>query len=184
MQTPVQVSARGAELAPEQEQYLQQSVDRLEKFFPRIVACRVAVEVPNRYAVSGEPVTWAVRLGVTVPGGDVTVNREAEPSFRQAVDAVFDAARRQLQDYGRTIRGDVKRRAEQRTGTVTRLLAYEGYGFITTEDGEEIYFHRNAVADEAFDRLTEGSEVRFVEVEGAEGPQASTVVIHRLAPEG
>ena len=48
-------------------------------------------------------------------------------------------------------------------------------GFIETADGREIYFHRNAVLDGAYRRLRGGSEVRFVEVEGAKGAQASTV---------
>ena len=37
------------------------------------------------------------------------------------------------------------------------------YGFIATSDGREIYFHRNSVIDDAFDRLSVGSEVRFAE---------------------
>ena len=42
-------------------------------------------------------------------------------------------------------------------------------------DGREIYFHRKAVLNDAFDRLEVGAEVRFVEEEGEKGPQASTV---------
>ena len=42
--------------------------------------------------------------------------------------------------------------------------------------GEEIYFHRNAVLEPpGFDRLEVGSRVRFAEQQGFEGPQASTV---------
>ena len=48
-------------------------------------------------------------------------------------------------------------------------------GFIEAADGGEIYFHRNAVLDGAFDRLVVGSEVVFVEEEGDKGAQASTV---------
>ena len=43
------------------------------------------------------------------------------------------------------------------------------------EVSEEIYFHRNAVLDGAFDRLSIVSEVAFVEEEGEKGPQASTI---------
>jgi cold shock CspA family protein len=70
----------------------------------------------------------------------------------------------------------VKLRAGELNGRVSRLLAYEGYGFITAEDGSEIYFHKNSVPDGGFDRLTVGTEVRYVETEGEQGPQASTVV--------
>jgi cold shock CspA family protein len=52
------------------------------------------------------------------------------------------------------------------------------------EQAAQIYFHRNAVLDAAFDRLKVGSEVAFAEEEGVKGPQASTVRVvggHRRA---
>jgi cold shock CspA family protein len=51
----------------------------------------------------------------------------------------------------------------------------EGYGFLETVDGYEIYFHRNSVLDHAFDELSIGSQVSFVAEKGEKGPQASTV---------
>ncbi len=60
-------------------------------------------------------------------------------------------------------------------GHVAKFVAGEGYGFIETADGREVYFHRNSVLDDAFEHLTVGSEVRFVEEMGEKGPQASTV---------
>jgi cold shock CspA family protein len=71
---------------------------------------------------------------------------------------------------------------------VTRLYPEEGYGFLTTPGGREIYFHRASVLNGGFDRLTIGSEVRFTEEPGEEGPQASSVQIvghwghHEIAP--
>ena len=58
---------------------------------------------------------------------------------------------------------------------MARFLAGEDCGFIETPDGREIYFHRNSVLDGDFDRLTVGSEVRFVEEPGEKGAQATTV---------
>jgi cold shock CspA family protein len=60
-------------------------------------------------------------------------------------------------------------------GHVAKFVAGEGYGFIETADGREVYFHCNSVLDDAFEHLTVGSEVRFVEEMGEKGPQASTV---------
>jgi cold shock CspA family protein len=48
---------------------------------------------------------------------------------------------------------------------------------IMTPEGREIYFHRNSVIDGDFDSLEIGSEVRFNEEAGDEGPQASTVYL-------
>ena len=64
-------------------------------------------------------------------------------------------------------------------GRVSKLFARDGYGIIETPDGREIYFHRNSVADDAFDRIEIGQEVRYVAAEGEseKGPQATTVHI-------
>lgn len=85
------------------------------------------------------------------------------------------SAARQLEDYVRRQRGDVKSHARTPHGKVSKLLPSEDYGFLTTPDGREIYFHRNSVLNEAFDKLEIGTEVSFAEEEGNRGPQASTV---------
>jgi cold shock CspA family protein/ribosome-associated translation inhibitor RaiA len=176
METQVHVSAKGVELAPDQEALIREAVAGLERFFTRLVACRVVVTVPHRRP-RHEAVSWTVRLSLVVPGGELAITRQAKPSFREALEDAFDAARRRLQDYARELRGDVKPHTGELQGRVTRLYGYEGYGFITGEDGGEMYFHKNSVLDGGFDRLTIGAEVRYIEAEGEQGPQASTVVL-------
>ena len=85
----------------------------------------------------------------------------------------FDIARRRLQDHGRRRRGDVKTHQERPHGRVVRIGPEEGW--LATPDGHEVYFHANAVLDDAFSRLDVGSVVTFVEEQGEKGPQASTV---------
>ena len=60
-----------------------------------------------------------------------------------------------------------------------RRFPDETYGFIEAEDGHDVYFQKSSVLDNAFDRLTVGNEVSFVEEEGEKGPQASTVRLVR-----
>ncbi|HYZ41548.1 MAG TPA: cold shock domain-containing protein [Stellaceae bacterium] len=72
-------------------------------------------------------------------------------------------------------------------GRIARLVPEKDCGFIVTVDGQELYFHRNSVANGGFDKLAVGDEVRFVaqHSESPEGPQASTVVPldkHHLPP--
>lgn len=86
-----------------------------------------------------------------------------------------DAAKRQLEDYGRRQRGDIKAHAPVMRGKVVSLIAEEGYGFIETPDGEELYFHRDNLAESNFDKLEAGAEVKFLEDIGSEGSQAKRV---------
>ncbi len=50
-----------------------------------------------------------------------------------------------------------------------KFPAGEDCGFVETAEGREIFFHRNRVRDDAFDRLVVGAEVRFVEKTGEKG---------------
>ncbi|MBN9310391.1 cold shock domain-containing protein, partial [Devosia sp.] len=92
-----------------------------------------------------------------------------------AVSKAFAAAQRQIEDAMREMRGDIKEHVAPDHGRVARFVAGEDYGFIETSDGRELYFHRNAVLNNAFNSLAVGDEVRFVESEGEKGPQASSV---------
>jgi cold shock CspA family protein len=84
---------------------------------------------------------------------------------------------RKLEDFVRRRRADTKVHDVPLHGRIARLYAYEGYGFIDTAEGIEVYFHRNAVVGGNFDELEVGTEVRFAmpPAEGDKGPQASTV---------
>jgi cold shock CspA family protein len=62
-------------------------------------------------------------------------------------------------------------------GVVVRLFRDEGFGFIKSMEGREIYFHRNSLVENDFDRLEIGTGVRWDEEEGEEGPQATSVRI-------
>lgn len=47
------------------------------------------------------------------------------------------------------------------TGTIKKLVSARGFGFITTEDGSEIFFHRSQVTGDRFDSLREGDKVTY-----------------------
>ncbi|AIZ36328.1 MULTISPECIES: cold shock domain-containing protein [Parvimonas] len=62
-------------------------------------------------------------------------------------------------------------------GTVKWFNAAKGFGFISTEDGEDVFVHYSALEETGeFRTLDEGQAVEFEIVEGAKGPQASGVV--------
>ena len=60
-------------------------------------------------------------------------------------------------------------------GTVKWFNAEKGYGFITGEDGKDVFVHFSAIQGEGFKSLDEGQAVEFDVVEGAKGPQATNV---------
>jgi cold shock CspA family protein len=73
-----------------------------------------------------------------------------------------------------SIAGAVKAHEVAAHGEVVELSKPDGYGFIQAGENR-IYFNRASVLDDAFDKLTIGTPVAFVEEQGDKGPQASTV---------
>jgi len=62
------------------------------------------------------------------------------------------------------------------TGTVKWFNAEKGYGFITTENGEDLFAHFSQIQKDGFKSLEEGEAVSFDVVEGQKGPQAANIV--------
>lgn len=52
----------------------------------------------------------------------------------------------------------------------------KGYGFIHTDEGEDVFVHYSAIQGDGFKTLNEGQEVEFEISEGPKGPQAANVV--------
>jgi ribosomal subunit interface protein len=175
MELPLQVTLRDISPSEAVEGYIRERALKLDEFYNKIMSCRVVVEAPVRHHRKGGP--FKVRIDMTVPGDELVVNRQADEDIYVAIREAFDAARRRLEDYARRQRGSVKVHEAPPQGRVGKLFPEEGYGFIETPDGSEIYFHRNSVLGPGFDRLELGTEVRFVQEEGERGPQASTVTI-------
>lgn len=62
------------------------------------------------------------------------------------------------------------------TGKVKWFNAEKGYGFITTEDGTDVFVHFSAIQSDGFKTLDEGQAVSFDITQSDRGPQASNVV--------
>ena len=61
-------------------------------------------------------------------------------------------------------------------GTVKWFNAKKGFGFISDENGNDVFVHFSALQMDGFKVLDEGEEVEFDAVNGEKGPQASNVV--------
>jgi len=112
----------------------------------------------------------------TVPGSELVVNRDMHEDVYVALRDAFDAAKRQMEDYGRRQRGDIKTHEGALHGHVARISP-DGFGFIETADGQEYYFNRDNVAHPNFDKLEVGNQVQFIEEAAAEGLQAKRISV-------
>ena len=64
-------------------------------------------------------------------------------------------------------------------GKIKRLIRLRGFGFITRENGEEVFFHRSALQGEDFDALEEGTSVEFNLTRGPKGLRAVNVRVEK-----
>jgi len=190
MQAPLQITFRHMDSSEAVAARIRERAGELERFSDRIISCRVVVECRHPRRRQGN--LFRIRVDLKIPGREIAVGRDpaahhSHEDVYVAIRDAFDAARRALEDHVRERRGEVKLHAVPEHGRIARLLPERDGGFILTSDGNEIYFHRNSVANSGFDKLAVGDEVRFVaqHSESAAGPQASTVIPlgkHHLPP--
>ncbi len=196
MQSPLQITFRNITPSATIEEWVRSEANKLDSLYNRVMGCRVAIEVPHRHHRKGSP--YHIRIDLTVPGEEIVVKREPSLSHRArqlgeteikkhlevktphknlrvAINDAFRAAGRRLQDYARRQRGDVKSHPSLQVARVGKILQDQGYGFLTSDDGRGIYFHKNSVLNGAFSHLKVGTRVSFVEELGEKGAQASTV---------
>lgn len=182
MQYPLQISFHKMEPTPALRSAIEKHAEKLDRFTSTIISCHVVIEPAEKHHHQGN--RFAVRIRLTVPGHEFESghtpkgNRSHQDAYVAIRDA-FDAMRRQIEDFERKRRGDVKTHEEPSHGRVAQIHPAADYGIIRTLDGREIHFHRNSVIDFDFDAINTGMEVRFIEQSGEEGPWASTVhVVH------
>ena len=61
-------------------------------------------------------------------------------------------------------------------GTVKWFNEQKGFGFITQENGQDVFVHYSSIQNDGFKTLAEGQQVEFDIVEGDKGPKAANVV--------
>ncbi len=185
MQIEPEIALRHVELDEAAEELIREGISDLDKAYDRLTSCHLMVEIPERRHRTGN--LYHVRIDLRMPGHEIVIRRapaehHSHEDLSQALGEAFDQANRELVEFARQQRGDLKAHEVRPHGRVVRLLP--DYGFIETADGLEVYFHRNGVVRGDFDHL-EGSEVRLVVEQGDKGPQASTVhVVGKHHPQG
>ncbi|MFN0318489.1 MAG: HPF/RaiA family ribosome-associated protein [Burkholderiales bacterium] len=173
MKIPLQIVFKDIPRSDAVEAEIQKRAAKLDQIFERLMSCRVAVGSASRHKHQGK--LYKVHIDMTVPGAELVINgRHEHEDIYVAIRDAFDAAGRRLEDHARRQRGEVKLHPDEWRGKVVRLFE-EGYGFIATPGGRELYFSRDNVVTPTFDDLSVGTEVQFIEEMGSEGPQAKRV---------
>lgn len=182
MQIPLEMTFRDVRKTEAVEKLIEEKVAKLEKICDYMVSCRLAIDMPQRHQQRGN--SFRVRIDIRVPHGhELVIKRESgqgkiNGTLPQTLREAFSAAARQLKELVKKQRDEVKTHPDkEQVAIVYKIMRKEEYGFIKTGDGREIYFHGNSVLNGDFDRLEVGTGVRFVEEEGVQGPQASTLQI-------
>ena len=181
MKLAPQITFHGLEPSPAVEAKARDYAGRLDRYADHIMSCRVDIEQFSQHHHQGR--LYRVRIDLTVPGGEIVINRDPGKDHRHedvyvALHDAFDAARRRLEDHVRTWKTHREQAGPAREhGEVARLFADDGYGFLIAGDGTELYFHRNSLSEGDWLRIDIGAQVRFTRAEGEKGPHARNVTL-------
>jgi len=168
----LQVEGRNIEIRKSWHEKIDEEKQKLDHHHAGLLLnLRVSIESTSQHKEGG----YEVKLIAAVPNDTVVVKKKGE-SVRTMLVEAFDTLGLQLKELQRKRRQPAKGQegagAASSRGFVKSLYPFESYGFITTPDGREIYFHENALKDVAMNQLAEGDEVKFGEGEGDKGPCA------------
>lgn len=116
MSLPITVTFQGMPPSPALRADIEQHAERMERFAPRLLDCHVTVRRSEERHQKGN--RYLVHVRATLPGGEFEAGRTADPDHSHedpyvAVRDAFDTLRRQLEDFVRIRRGDVKRHPQK-----------------------------------------------------------------------
>lgn len=180
MEEALEIVFRNIERSDYLVNLIQEKAGKLDQVYGHIIDGRVIMELPHKQHQTGNE--YHVTIEMNVPGKRLVVSRSPGDNSRHedplpTINDAFAAMMRQLEEYERRQRGDVKTHDLPLQGKVSRLFPLQDYGFITMTDGREIYFHAHSVVKPDFENLEVGTPVRVVLAhdESPQGPQATTV---------
>jgi ribosomal subunit interface protein len=174
-ESSLQITSRNLTLTEPLQKEIRKKASKLERVYDRITRCKVVIESPHRK--QHQVKEFNVSISMSVPGAELIVKKQTRDDLYIAIRDSFNAARRKLEEYSRKQRGDVKQHEEVPLARISSLFPGLGYGFLTTFDNQEVYFHENSVTNLKFDNLEKGMEVRFVAENGDKGPQARSITV-------
>lgn len=171
----LKIEARNVELRKGWQTKIEEEQEKLIRHYPNFVLhLRVSIEATTHYKEGG----FEIKLVASVPSDTVVVTRKGE-TVRAALTESFAVLVLQLKEIQRKKRKSKKQPVQgdglDGFGVIRKVSPHESYGFITSADKRDIYFHENSLKNLNMDELSEGDSVVFGESYGDKGPQASWV---------
>ncbi|PIE64219.1 MAG: cold-shock protein [Desulfobacterales bacterium] len=171
----LKIEARNVELKNGWQIKIEEEQAKLLRHYASFVLhLRVAIEATTHHKEGG----FEVKIVASVPNGTLVVSRKGD-KVRPLLVEGFDVLTQQLKERLRKKRKAQKNNDQpmetDSVGIVHKVSPHESYGFITSFDQREIYFHENALKNVSIDDLAEGDSVLYGESRGDKGPQASWV---------
>ncbi|MCL7488231.1 MAG: HPF/RaiA family ribosome-associated protein [Desulfobulbaceae bacterium] len=164
------------------EQLIRKDATKLEKVCDDLISCRIGIKLNQKSQNTANP--FKIRIEMRFPPNNNLVVthksgiKEATDDLPTALKNAFKSAHRRLKRLVEKQQAVMKSPPQQSMmALVIKIFTDEGYGFIRSLDGEEIYFHRNSVLNNDFNRLEPGTGVNYTAVPGEKGLQATTVQI-------
>jgi cold shock CspA family protein len=190
VEVPLEIAFHNLKSSEWAEQDIRSRVADLERRYGRLVSCRVRIDQRDKSTTSTIPPVVHIELGI--PGRkDLVVSHEPDhlqrkyrrPDLRKAIREAFRIAERQLVDLKEQRDGRTKEAQHhtpnQALGQIVEIDPAGEFGFLLTNEGSMLYFHRNSVLSGSFEHFERGDEVHYVEDAGDTGPTAAKVRVKR-----
>ena len=124
MDVPLEIRFHNVASSDAIEARVRERVEKLNHLYDQLVACRVSIEAPHKQHRKGNLIT--VHIDMSVPGGELVVSRGPhhpqekyrDPDRYTVLNEAFEAAERQLKDFKRKQRGEVKNHRPPGGGTL------------------------------------------------------------------
>lgn len=187
MRVPLDISYQGMSRSEAVDELIRSDAAKLEKVCDNLISCRVGLGLDQKSSTSGNE--YRLRIEMRVPPGHNLVvtntpgGKEDNSDLPALIKSTFKTAHRRLRQQMEKQQGEKKHHPGQEVGGfVTKIFADEGYGFLRSLDGEEVYFHRNSIVGARFENLEPGAGVNYTAELGEKGLQASTVQVIQSSP--
>jgi cold shock CspA family protein/ribosome-associated translation inhibitor RaiA len=159
----------------EQRSGVEERIAQLTRDRTDVIDVRIAARESGHHRHGGQE----VRITCEARGKEIVVARtcpDADLALDEAIE-VFEREVWRMRDRRAPQRGERERpQGPPELGVVDEIVKGEGYGFILTDGGERVYFHRNALhGGLAFEGLEEGQRVGLDFEGGLKGLQATFV---------